>query len=98
MLLLPGFDEYLLGYKDRSLHGDERLLDRVVPGGNGVFRATIVADGAVAATWTRSLTTREVRIVVTPVQPLSRRLTTQAVEALETYADFLGRQARISFA
>lgn len=48
---LPGFDEYLLGYRDRSLvlHGDH--ADLIVPGGNGVFQPTIVADGRVTGTW-----------------------------------------------
>ncbi|GAB3520459.1 crosslink repair DNA glycosylase YcaQ family protein [Arthrobacter monumenti] len=53
LFLLPGFDEYLLGYQDRSaaLRPDE--AQRVVPGGNGVFRPTIVRDSQVRGTWKR---------------------------------------------
>ena len=98
VVALPGYDEYLLGYKDRSLHGNATLLDRVVPGGNGVFRATIVADGVVVATWTRTLTARGARITVAPFAPLSRRLAAAAARSLERYAAFLGREATITIA
>ena len=37
VLLLPGFDEFLLGYTDRSHVLDPEQADKVVPGGNGVF-------------------------------------------------------------
>lgn len=97
VVALPGYDEYLLGYKDRSLHGDDTLLERVVPGGNGVFRATIVANGVVVATWTRTLTASAVRITVTPFSRHSPRLRSATTRALEAYAEFLGRDPQIRF-
>jgi hypothetical protein len=54
MHLLPGFDELIIGYKDRTATisaADERLI---VPGGNGVFRATVVNDGRIVGTWRRT--------------------------------------------
>lgn len=50
-LLLPGFDEYLLGYKDRSATLLADHANKVVPGGNGMFLATIVKGGHVIGTW-----------------------------------------------
>jgi hypothetical protein len=50
-LLLPGFDEFLLGYGDRSAVLPAEFADRIVPGGNGVFRPTVVSGGQVVATW-----------------------------------------------
>ena len=57
--LLPGFDEYVLGYKDRSamLTPEEEL--RVVPGKNGMFLGTVVVGGLVVGTWNRRTTTRD---------------------------------------
>lgn len=52
--LLPGFDELLLGYTDRSALLDSRYADRIVPGGNGVFQPTVVEDGRVVGTWRRT--------------------------------------------
>ncbi|MEE3917705.1 hypothetical protein V2I01_00080 [Micromonospora sp. BRA006-A] len=42
---MPGFDEYLLGFKDRSLMLDPAHAAAVVPGNNGVFRSTVVRGG-----------------------------------------------------
>lgn len=51
VLALPAFDEFLLGYTDRSVVLPAHHADRVVPGGNGVFKKTLVAGGAVIGTW-----------------------------------------------
>lgn len=50
-MLLPGFDEIVLGYADRSVTVAPELADRIVPGGNGVFRPTVVHDGLVVGVW-----------------------------------------------
>ena len=49
--LLPGFDELVLGYADRSCTVDPAFAERIVPGGNGMFRSTVVCDGRVVGTW-----------------------------------------------
>jgi hypothetical protein len=51
---LPGFDEYLLGYADRSLPLAAEHADRIVPGGNGIFLPTIVSKGRIVGTWRRT--------------------------------------------
>lgn len=51
VLALPGFDEFLLGYADRSLVLPPEHADKIVPGGNGVFKKTIVTGGGVIGTW-----------------------------------------------
>lgn len=52
--LLPGFDEYLLGYQDRSLALPAEDFERVVPGKNGIFLPIVVVNGRVVATWRRA--------------------------------------------
>ena len=49
--LLPGFDEFVLGYGDRSAVLDPAFATRIVPGGNGMFLSTVVVDGRVVGTW-----------------------------------------------
>lgn len=88
--VLPGFDEYLLGFKDRSLVLDPAHAQTVVPGGNGVFQPTLVRGAKVVGTWKR--TTTRARTVVT-IRPLTRlragdRRGTEA--AFARYAGFLG--------
>jgi uncharacterized protein YcaQ len=50
--LLPAFDPYLLGWKDRGFAVPEEHARRVHPGG-GIIRATATADGVVVGTWSR---------------------------------------------
>jgi hypothetical protein len=49
--LLPGFDELVLGYADRSCTVPPAFADRIVPGNNGMFRATAVSAGTVVGVW-----------------------------------------------
>ncbi|MBT2532174.1 AlkZ family DNA glycosylase [Arthrobacter sp. ISL-48] len=51
--LLPGFDEFVLGYTDRSLVLAPEHAGKIVPGGNGVFKKTLVVGGEVIGTWAR---------------------------------------------
>ena len=89
-LALPGFDEYLLGYKDRSMMADTDQLAAIIPGGNGVFQSTIVRDGRVVATWKRVLARKGVTVTVQPLIPFTSRDRHNAAAALQPYADYLG--------
>ncbi|MFV0435690.1 MAG: winged helix DNA-binding domain-containing protein [Leucobacter sp.] len=53
-LLLPAFDEHLLGYTNRDAQLDPAHFERIVPGRNGMFLGTAVVNGRVAGTWKRS--------------------------------------------
>ena len=52
-VLLPGFDEFVLGYQDRLFAMSAEEHQRLVPGNNGVFGRSIVVDGAVVGLWKR---------------------------------------------
>ena len=52
--LLPSFDEYLLGWRDRSLIVDHAHARAVQPGG-GILRPTVVTDGRVVGRWRTGL-------------------------------------------
>ena len=91
--LLPGFDEYLLGYSDRSAVLDPVYAQRICPGGNGVFNPTIVIDGKVTGTWKRSFKKGAVVIELAPFRLLTD-VEKHAVGAVaERYGDFLGLRA-----
>ena len=51
VVLLPGFDEFVLGYRDRSTILAPEFAERIVPGNNGMFRPTVVLGGQVVGTW-----------------------------------------------
>lgn len=52
-LLLPGFDELVLGYRDRLYLMDEDRHRALVPGNNGVFKRAAIRRGEVVGTWGR---------------------------------------------
>lgn len=94
---LPGFDEFMLGFKDRSLFLDDGHLDAVVPGGNGVFRSTLVENGRVVGVWKRTLGRKAVTIELTPLVPLKPAARKRAEEALRPYARFVGLDPAIEW-
>ncbi|MBC7841011.1 MAG: AlkZ family DNA glycosylase [Gemmatimonadaceae bacterium] len=63
--LLPGFDEYLLGYKDRSAVISVANAARIVPGANGVFKPMIVESGQITGTWSRTTKARGIELTLT---------------------------------
>lgn len=67
--LLPGFDEYLLGYRDRRAVLDPAHALRVCPGNNGMFNSTLMIDGKVTGVWKRTLKKAAVIIEVKQVVP-----------------------------
>ena len=88
--LLPGFDEYLLGYRDRSPVLDPAHAQRICPGGNGVFSSTIVIDGKVTGTWNRTLKKGAVVIELAPFRPLTPAENNALSTAADRYGEFLG--------
>lgn len=95
VLLLSGFDEYVLGYGDRSAIMQPAQLELVVPGNNGMFRPTIVDDGRVVGVWKRKATAKRVDITVEPFGPPSKRLRRDVERAAAVYAAFLGVEPRV---
>lgn len=97
-IALTGFDEHLRGLKDRSDVLEDRHAALVDPGRNGVFRATIVQDGRVIATWSRKALTHHVRVTVSPFRALSAARRRRIVQALAPWGAFVGRDLDVQFA
>ncbi|TDB76875.1 winged helix DNA-binding domain-containing protein [Micromonospora sp. KC723] len=98
VLALPGFDEYLLGYKDRALMLDPAHKQAIIPGGNGVFQPTVVRAGRVIGTWKRTVTKTRVRVAVRPLVGLDTTTRERVAAAVDSYAVFLGLPARVEWA
>jgi hypothetical protein len=93
---LPGFDEYLLGYKDRSAVLDSAHAEKVCPGGNGVFASTIVINGRVVGTWKRTIKKTSVEIIAKPFATLRKIERDAFDDAAERYAAFMSLPAVLS--
>lgn len=94
---LLGFDELMLGVKDRSLVIGDGDLERIVPGRNGVFRPTMEHGGRVIGTWTRTVKKTSVAIEAAPFGKVTRSARAAFEAAAAEYARFLGRTATVSW-
>ncbi|HEY0707559.1 MAG TPA: winged helix DNA-binding domain-containing protein [Polyangia bacterium] len=90
--LLPAFDEYLIGYADRRAVLAAAHVDKIVPGGNGIFMPTIIVDGQVVGIWRRTFSKRGVEVSLLPFKRAGlRALLAALAPAAERFAAFLGR-------
>jgi len=49
--LVPGFDEWILGYEKRDVTASPAMQTALVPGNNGIFRPAVLVDGVAVGTW-----------------------------------------------
>ncbi|MCW5875718.1 MAG: AlkZ family DNA glycosylase [Anaerolineales bacterium] len=92
--LLPAYDEYGSGYKDRAAslpHGDEGALF------DNAYMHSLVIEGVVAGSWRRLLEKDAVIAAIRPVQPLSAAERKLVDAAAQRYAQFLGMPAQLEF-
>jgi Winged helix DNA-binding domain len=69
--LLPMFDNYLLGYRDRTAMLARPWQERVYVG--GIIKATVVCDGRVLGSWRLDRSGRSATVRVSPFEPFTRR-------------------------
>ncbi|WP_172829681.1 winged helix DNA-binding domain-containing protein [Microterricola viridarii] len=91
--LLPAFDEYFLGYRDREASAAPEHHERIVPGRNGVFQPIAVAGGRVVGTWRRRMlgtaaAGQRLGIDVVPFEAVSAAQAAGLRRAGERYARF----------
>ena len=89
--LLPGFDEYLLSYKDRGASIDTEQIKRMLTPTNGFFRPTIIINGRVKGTWKRIIKRGKVIIELNPFMPLNDDETEILALEVHRFGEFLGR-------
>ena len=94
--LLPSFDEYLLGWKDRAfcVPPDRwRLINR----GGGWLHPVLLHDGRAIATWKGDRSPKGFRVEVRPFERLTRTVRSRAASEAERIGGFLGTAARVEF-
>lgn len=96
-LFLPGYDEYLLGYSDRSACLAERDFERVVPGGNGVFLPMVVLRGRIVGTWRRAAGRGVVTLRVSPFARLTAAQRRAITDAASGFGTFLDKPVAVTF-
>ncbi|NMD54856.1 MULTISPECIES: winged helix DNA-binding domain-containing protein [Tsukamurella] len=95
-LMLPGFDEYIIGYGSRAPQLDESHLSRIVPGRNGVFKPMVVIDGEIVGVWSRRATTKSVTVTVEPFTRITAAARHRLAAPVREYGGFLGTDATLA--
>ncbi len=88
--LLPNYDEYGIGYKDRDAFYDPKLAAASGSRGNPVFRNLLLLNGSMVGTWDRVLKRDAVSVVNSPFAPLPIGARNAVNKAVERYTGFLG--------
>jgi len=94
IILLPGFDEYLLSYKDRGALMDVSAIRAWTPK-NGMLPATILVDGRVTGVWKRMLKKDNVVIAWTPFRNFTPSEQLGMEQASRQYGEFLGLKPKL---
>ncbi|MFL6096604.1 MAG: winged helix DNA-binding domain-containing protein [Blastococcus sp.] len=81
LFLLPGFDEFVLGYRDRATILPPEFAERIVPGNNGMFRPTVVLGGQVVGTWQWTGRAAKRVVTATPFTSFSEAVEAQILDA-----------------
>ena len=88
--LLPPFDEYLVGYRDRSAAVDP-AFNRAVIAINGLVNASIVVDGRIVGLWRRSLGKDRVDITLISFRSLNKGERAAIEIVAKRYGRFIGK-------
>ncbi|HET7038433.1 MAG TPA: winged helix DNA-binding domain-containing protein [Gemmatimonadales bacterium] len=88
-VLLPAFDEYLVGYRDRSAVLPAEHAGQVNAGG-GMLSPAVVVSGRVVGTWQRQIKRGRVEVALRPFRPLPPPALRAVSAAAARYGAFLG--------
>jgi len=94
--LLPNFDEYMIGYKDRSAMFPAAYSGKLAPRGNIAFNYTIIINGITVGGWRKE--SRNDRVVVRTklFRPLDGAEKDALSMAVDRYGEFLGVAGSLS--
>lgn len=84
--LLPIYDEYIMGYKDRSAY--LKMTENIEPKPNFAFFNTIVLDGQIVGTWKRVFQNKSIEFEYEFFQPLTQGQQLLFKNSLERFGGF----------
>lgn len=87
---MTGFDEFLLGYKDRRAVLPASHREKVAPGRNGMSRPMLIELGEVSGIWSRTVRARGGELELEFFARSRRRSKSSLDASCERYAQFLG--------
>jgi hypothetical protein len=88
--LLPKYDSYLMGHKNRTRIIQDEMLKKVYRPVVGEVAATVLVNGRIVGTWTSKKTKRALRILVTPLGKLDEKTFGSLKPVANELAQFVG--------
>jgi hypothetical protein len=94
-LLLPNYDEYFIGLKDRSAIGTRMRSAKLVTGGDALIAHVVVIDGQLVGGWKRTITRNSVAIELRVLTRLSEAEQGAVNAIVQRHGEFLGLPAEV---
>ncbi|HEY5823888.1 MAG TPA: winged helix DNA-binding domain-containing protein [Cyclobacteriaceae bacterium] len=85
--LIPAYDEFLVGYKDRSASVNSTIEAKVR---NSIFSPAIIHNGQLIGTWKRTIQKKDVSIELIPYSKLSSAQQNAIAKEAKRYSRFIG--------
>ncbi|HSW87802.1 MAG TPA: winged helix DNA-binding domain-containing protein [Candidatus Saccharimonadales bacterium] len=87
--LLPNYDEYIVGYTDRSAIFDPSHTSKLDARANPLFQNTIVINGQIIGTWKRDIKKNKILMNTTLFRDVTNHEDNAISEAIKRYEKFL---------
>jgi hypothetical protein len=88
--LLPDFDEYIVGYKDRIHLVNGIFFNNKMELNEFIFNPTIIVNGEIVGTWKRTFKAGKVNIALNQFKSLNNEKIRVIKEAATAYGKFIG--------
>ena len=94
--LLPNYDEFFIGYRDRSAIGVRLDSVQAVTGGNALIANVIAMDGQLVGGWRRTLGTDRIRLDLQVLTRLSAAEQKRVMAEVRRYEAFAGKPVNVN--
>jgi hypothetical protein len=94
--LLPNYDEFFIGYRDRSAIGKRIGSVTAVTGGSTLIANVLVVDGQLVGGWKRRLEGERITVEASVLTRLSRSERKRLIEAARAFQEFEHREVRVT--
>ena len=92
--LLPAFDTYLLGYRNRDLILDAKHARRIYPGG-GIIHPALMVEGRVSGAWKVKRHKHHIEVIVESFEDLTADVQQELEAEIKDLAHFLSVEAML---
>jgi hypothetical protein len=93
--LLPNYDEFFIGFRDRSAIGQRLKSSDLVTGGDALTAHVVVIDGQLVGGWKRTLTKNALVVELNVLTRLTAAEERAVERAARAYGDFLERPVEL---